>query len=50
MTDTIAKVGPKEVLMELWLNNQAVSQMVTAGRRLIDFLRDDLHLFGTKEG
>jgi len=50
MTDTIAKVGSKEVLMELWLNNQAVSQMVTAGRRLIDFLRDDLHLFGTKEG
>ena len=50
MTDTIAKVGPKEVLMELWLNNQAISQVVTAGRRLIDFLRDDLHLFGTKEG
>ena len=50
MTDTIAKVGPKEVVMELWLNNQAVSQVVTAGRRLIDFLRDDLHLFGTKEG
>ena len=50
MTDTIANVGPKEVLMELWLNNQAVSEVVTAGRRLIDFLRDALHLIGTKEG
>ncbi len=36
--------------MTLKVNGQDVSMVVKGGRRLIDFLRDDLHLTGTKEG
>ena len=50
MGKTIETVGEKQVLMKLCLNGEPVSKVVKAGRRLIDFLRDDLHLYGTKEG
>jgi carbon-monoxide dehydrogenase small subunit len=40
----------KHLLMELTVNGRPVSTHVKAGRRLIDFLRDDLLLYGTKEG
>ena len=50
MGKTIETVGKKQVLMKLCLNGEPVSKVVKAGRRLIDFLRDDLHLYGTKEG
>lgn len=38
------------IRMELNLNGENVSMIVPGGRRLLDFLRDDLHLTGTKEG
>ncbi|MCZ7554346.1 MAG: hypothetical protein B6D39_08075 [Anaerolineae bacterium UTCFX2] len=38
------------IKMELTVNGEAVSMIVKGGRRLLDFLRDDLHLTGTKEG
>ena len=50
MVQTIETSGEHHVLMALRLNGEPVSQVVTAGRRLIDFLRDDRHLYGTKEG
>ncbi len=50
MAKTIETVGEQQVRMTLCLNGEPVSQVVKAGRRLIDFLRDDLHLYGTKEG
>lgn len=50
MTKQIESVGRNQVLMELTLNGKSVTKLVKAGRRLIDFLRDDLHLYGTKEG
>ncbi len=50
MAKTIETVGEKQVLMKLCLNGEPVSQVVKAGRPLIDFLRGDLHLYGTKEG
>ena len=50
MAKTTETVGETQVLMKLCLNGEPVSQVVNAGRRLIDFLRDDLHLYGTKEG
>lgn len=37
-------------LLELIVNGKVVSEHVHGGRRLLDFLRDDLHLTGTKEG
>jgi carbon-monoxide dehydrogenase small subunit len=40
----------KQVFMELTVNGEPVARSVRAGRRLIDFLRDDLQLTGTKEG
>lgn len=38
------------VNMNLKVNGKEVSMLVKGGRRLVDFLRDDLHLTGTKEG
>jgi len=38
------------VKMELTVNGESVSMIVKGGRRLLDFLRDDLHFTGTKEG
>jgi carbon-monoxide dehydrogenase small subunit len=38
------------VNMDLIVNGGRVSSVVKGGRRLLDFLRDDLHLMGTKEG
>lgn len=38
------------VKMKLTVNGEEVSMMVKGGRRLLDFLRDDLHLTGSKEG
>ena len=46
----INKISKEQALMELTLNGELVSKAARAGRRLIDFLRDDLHLYGTKEG
>lgn len=39
-----------QVWMELIVNGRRVSTYAKVGRRLIDFLRDDLRLTGTKEG
>lgn len=39
-----------QVFMKLMVNGEPVSIWARAGRRLVDFLRDDLHLTGTKEG
>ncbi|NPV74872.1 MAG: (2Fe-2S)-binding protein [Anaerolineae bacterium] len=36
--------------MELTVNGRRVSKHCRSGRRLIDFLRDDLNLMGVKEG
>jgi len=36
--------------MKLIVNDLRVDIKVRSGRRLLDFLRDDLHLTGTKEG
>jgi aerobic-type carbon monoxide dehydrogenase small subunit (CoxS/CutS family) len=41
---------PKQILMKLTVNGRAISVYARAGRRLLDFLREDLHLTGTKEG
>lgn len=38
------------VCIKLTVNGQPVDMQVKGDRRLIDFLRDDLHLTGTKEG
>jgi carbon-monoxide dehydrogenase small subunit len=38
------------ILMQLQVNGKQVSTYARPGRRLIDFLRDDLHLMGSKEG
>lgn len=38
------------VKMKLTVNGEEVSMMAKGGRRLLDFLRDDLHLTGSKEG
>jgi len=40
----------KKIRLELIVNGQEIDILVKAGRRLIDFLRDDLQLTGTKEG
>lgn len=50
MTKQLDSIGKNQILMELTLNGESVSKVVKAGRRLIDFLRDDMHLYGTKEG
>ena len=50
MADSVEKIGDEQVLMELTINGELVRKVARAGRRLIDFLRDDLHLYGTKEG
>jgi aerobic-type carbon monoxide dehydrogenase small subunit (CoxS/CutS family) len=48
---TKTKTETKEfVRMKLIVNDQPVDMVVKSGRRLIDFIRDDLHLTGTKEG
>lgn len=38
------------IRMKLTVNGQLIDIKVKSGRRLLDFLRDDLHLTGTKEG
>jgi carbon-monoxide dehydrogenase small subunit len=38
------------ILMDLNVNGNKVAMVVKGGRRLLDFLRDDLHLTGSKEG
>ncbi len=38
------------ILMKLTVNGEPVSLRVRPGRRLLDFLRDDLRLTGAKEG
>ena len=50
MANSVEKIGDEQVLMELTINGKRVRKVARAGRRLIDFLRDDLHLYGTKEG
>ena len=50
MAKTSETASSKHVVMKLHLNGESVSHVVEPGRRLIDFLRDDLHLYGTKEG
>ncbi len=50
MPKTIESRGEQPVLMQVSVNDESVSKRVHGGRRLIDFLRDDLHLYGTKEG
>lgn len=39
-----------QVCMELTVNGRRLTTYVRAGRRLIDFLREDLRLTGAKEG
>lgn len=39
-----------ERTMEMTVNGRAVKKAAHPGQRLIDFLRDELHLTGTKEG
>ena len=50
MANTIETIGEHHVRMALNLNGEPVSHVVNGGRRLIAFLREDLHLYGTKEG
>lgn len=50
MATTVERIGENQVRMALTVNGRPVDRVVKAGRRLIDFLRDDLHLYGTKEG
>ncbi len=38
------------IRMDLMLNGEEISTTAQGGRRLLDFLRDDLHLTGAKEG
>jgi aerobic carbon-monoxide dehydrogenase small subunit len=38
------------ILMELVVNGEKISTHARSGRRLLDFLREDLHLTGSKEG
>ncbi|CCQ75121.1 molybdopterin cofactor-binding domain-containing protein [Magnetospira sp. QH-2] len=39
-----------EILVELTVNGRKIKRLAKAHWRLIDFLRDELHLTGTKEG
>src|SRR5580704_18875645 len=39
-----------ELAIELTVNGRRVARRAQPWQRLIDFLRDDLHLTGTKEG
>jgi carbon-monoxide dehydrogenase small subunit len=48
--DNARIMNNRMVRMHLIVNDQPVDTMVKPGRRLLDFLRDDLHLTGTKEG
>ncbi len=50
MATPVERIGENQVRMSLTINGRPVDHVVKAGRRLIDFLRDDLHLYGTKEG
>ncbi len=50
MPKTIEPPAEQRVLMDVRVNDEPVSKVVRGGRRLIDFLRDDLHLYGTKDG
>ncbi len=43
-------MGDEMIWMELEVNGRHIAQPARAGRRLLDFLRDDLHLTGSKEG
>ena len=43
------RVQDDQVLMDLIINGEQVSTYVRPGRRLLDFLRDDLGLTGSKE-
>jgi aerobic-type carbon monoxide dehydrogenase small subunit (CoxS/CutS family) len=36
--------------IDLTVNNRKISKETDAHKRLLDFLRDDLNLTGTKEG
>jgi carbon-monoxide dehydrogenase small subunit len=40
----------KTITMKIVVNGKPVSKTVRGGRRLLDFLREDLNLTGTKEG
>lgn len=42
--------GRSQILMKLTVNEKPVAVHARPGRRLLDFLRDDLRLTGTKEG
>jgi carbon-monoxide dehydrogenase small subunit len=44
------RLQPERVAIELTINGEARSFEVAAGRRLLDLLRDDAGLIGTKEG
>ena len=50
MAKKIEKVDKEHVLLEVTVNGETIARSVRGGRRLIDFLRDDLQLTGTKEG
>lgn len=50
MAVTVERMGEDQIRMQLTVNGRRIDQTVKGGRRLIDFLRDDLHLYGTKEG
>lgn len=50
MTHDIHTDNGNLILMQLTVNGRSVSRMAKRGRRLIDFLRDDLRMTGTKEG
>lgn len=43
-------MGDEMIWMELDVNGSHISQAARGGRRLLDFLREDLHLTGSKEG
>lgn len=43
-------MGEEMILMELEVNGRRIAQAARSGRRLLDFLREDLQLTGSKEG
>ena len=43
-------MSKKTITMNLVVNGKSVSKIVNGGRRLLDFLREDMNLTGTKEG
>lgn len=50
MAIPVERIGENQVRMTLTVNGRKIDRVVKGGQRLIDFLRDELHLYGTKEG